>query len=337
MRRSLILVCMAVLLVIAGCTQQAEQGSGAGSEQSAQASQPASAGESQEATPGEAATLVLATTTSTYNSGLLDVLNAEFQKKYNVMVEVHAVGTGAALRMGKDGEVDVVLVHARTKEDKFLEEGWGINRRNVMYNDFVLVGPASDPAGVRGMSNITEAFRKIAEAEAKFVSRGDNSGTHTKELAIWELAGITPGGDWYEETGQGMGKTLTIASEKQAYTLTDRGTFLAYRGKLDLEIMVEGPVKGGDPVLANPYAVIAVNPKKYPDRNYELAMLYIGFLTSPEGQKLIADYKKNGEQLFYPDALADRENYNQYLPVTVHGLYNEEGEPYTGITLPPKG
>jgi tungstate transport system substrate-binding protein len=281
--------------------------------------------------------LVLATTTSTYNSGLLEVLNTEFQKKYGVLVEVHAVGTGAAIRMARDGEVDVVLVHARGKEDKFLEDGYGINRRNVMYNDFIIVGPKSDPAGIRGMKSAAEAFKKIAKAQAKFVSRGDNSGTHAKEQTIWKLAGITPSGDWYEQTGQGMGKTLTIASEKQAYTLTDRGTFLAYKGKLDLEVLVEGPVKGGDPTLSNPYAVIAVNPKKYPDRNYELAMLYIGFLTSPEGQKLIAEYRKNGEQLFYPDALVDRENYNQYLPVTIHGLYDEQGEPYTGVTLPPKG
>lgn len=314
---------MALLLLIlsVGCTTKASENVGA--EGSA----------SNEAMP----TLVLATTTSTYNSGLLEVLNTEFQKKYGVLVEVHAVGTGAAIRMARDGEVDVVLVHARGKEDKFLEDGYGINRRNVMYNDFIIVGPKSDPAGIRGMKSAAEAFKKIAKAQAKFVSRGDNSGTHAKEQTIWKLAGITPSGDWYEQTGQGMGKTLTIASEKQAYTLTDRGTFLAYKGKLDLEVLVEGPVKGGDPTLSNPYAVIAVNPKKYPDRNYELAMLYIGFLTSPEGQKLIAEYRKNGEQLFYPDALAERENYNQYLPVTIHGLYDEQGEPYTGVTLPPRG
>jgi tungstate transport system substrate-binding protein len=315
---------MALLLLMLslGCTTKASENVGA-----------QEGSTSNEAMP----TLVLATTTSTYNSGLLEVLNTEFQKKYGVLVEVHAVGTGAALRMARDGEVDVVLVHARGKEDKFLEDGYGINRRNVMYNDFVIVGPKSDPAGIHGMKSAAEAFKKIAEAQAKFVSRGDNSGTHAKEQTIWKLAGITPSGDWYEQTGQGMGKTLTIASEKQAYTLTDRGTFLAYKGKLDLEVLVEGPVKGGDPTLSNPYAVIAVNPKKYPDRNYELAMLYIGFLTSPEGQKLIAEYRKNGEQLFYPDALAERENYNQYLPVTIHGLYDEQGEPYTGVTLPPKG
>jgi tungstate transport system substrate-binding protein len=315
---------MALLLLMLslGCTTKASENVGA-----------QKGSTSNEAMP----TLVLATTTSTYNSGLLEVLNTEFQKKYGVLVEVHAVGTGAAIRMARDGEVDVVLVHARGKEDKFLEDGYGINRRNVMYNDFVIVGPKSDPAGIRGMKSAAEAFKKIAEAQAKFVSRGDNSGTHAKEQTIWKLAGITPSGGWYEQTGQGMGKTLTIASEKQAYTLTDRGTFLAYKGKLDLEVLVEGPVKGGDPTLSNPYAVIAVNPKKYPDRNYELAMLYIGFLTSPEGQKLIADYRKNGEQLFYPDALVDRENYNQYLPVTIHGLYDEQGEPYTGVTLPPRG
>ncbi|WP_457555422.1 substrate-binding domain-containing protein [Candidatus Pyrohabitans sp.] len=287
--------------------------------------------------PGEMPRLVLATTTSTYNSGLLGVLNSEFQKRYGVLVEVHAVGTGAALRMARDGEADVVLVHARAKEDRFLEDGYGINRRNVMYNDFVIVGPRSDPAGIRGMKSAAQAFTRIAQAKAKFLSRGDGSGTNAKEQEIWRLAGITPSGEWYEQTGQGMGRTLTIASEKQAYTLTDRGTFLAYKGKLELEVLVEGPVRGGDPVLANPYAVIAVNPKKYPERNYELAMLYIGFLTSPEGQRLIAEYRKNGEQLFYPDALVDRENYNQYLPVTIHGLYDEEGEPYTGVTLPPRG
>ncbi len=314
-----VLFAIAVLLLITpGCLSQ----------QSGSASAPAATTKK----------IVLATTTSTYNSGLLGVVNPAFQEKYDVLVEVHAVGTGAAIRMARDGEVDVVMVHARSKEDKFLEDGYGINRRNVMYNDFIIIGPKSDPAKIRGLTSATEAFKKIAQAKANFLSRGDNSGTVTKELTIWKLAGITPSGDWYEKTGQGMGKTLTIANEKQWYTITDRGTFLAYENKLDLDVMVEGPVKSGDPVLANPYAVIAVNPKKYPERNYELAMLYIGFLTSPEAQKLIADYKKNGEQLFYPDALVDRDDYNQYIPVTTHGLYSEEGKPYTGeTTLPPTG
>lgn len=265
--------------------------------------------------------LVLATTTSTYNSGLLDVLNPVFQEKYNVIVEVHSLGTGKAMKMAKDGEADVLLVHARSKEDVFLEEGYGVNRRDVMFNDFVIVGPENDPAGIRGSKKAAEAFKKIAESKSLFFSRGDNSGTHTKEKEIWKLAGIEPTGDWYQATGQGMGNTLTIANEKNGYTLTDRGTYLAYKGRIDLEILVEGPVKGGDKILANPYAVIAVNPGKYPDRNYQMAMAYIAFLTSPEGQKLIREYKKNGEQLFYPNAIHDKENYNQYLPVTIKGPY----------------
>lgn len=265
--------------------------------------------------------LVLATTTSTYNSGLLDVLNPVFQKEYNAVVEVHSLGTGKAIRMARDGEADVLLVHARSKEDVFLEEGYGVNRRDVMFNDFVIIGPKSDPAGIKGSSKAMDAFKKIAESKSAFFSRGDNSGTHTKEKEIWKQAGIEPKGEWYQATGQGMGNTLTIANEKKGYTLTDRGTFLAYKGKIDLEILVEGPVKGGDKLLSNPYAVIAINPAKYPDRNYQLAMAYIGFLTSPEGQKLIGNYKKLGEQLFYPSAIKDKENYNQYLPVTIKGTY----------------
>jgi tungstate transport system substrate-binding protein len=267
--------------------------------------------------------LVLATTTSTYNSGLLDALNPIFQQKYNAIVEVHALGTGKAIQLAKDGEADVLLVHARGKEDKFLEEGYGINRRDVMFNDFVIIGPKSDPAGIKGSAKAAEAFKKIASAKATFFSRGDNSGTHAKEMQIWKQAGIEPKGEWYLATGQGMGQTLTIANEKQGYALTDRGTYLAYKGRIDLEVLVEGPVKGGDETLSNPYAVIAVNPAKYPDRNYQLAMAYIAFLTSPEGQKLIAEFKKNGEQLFYPNAIQEKENYNQYLPVTIHGSYGE--------------
>lgn len=276
--------------------------------------------------------LVLATTTSTYNSGLLDVLNSVFQKKYNAVVEVHSLGTGKAMQMARDGEADVLLVHARGKEDKFLEEGYGVNRRNVMFNDFIIIGPKSDPAGIKGSAKAAEAFRKIAEAKATFFSRGDNSGTNAKEKLIWSKAGIEPVGEWYLATGQGMGKTLTIANEKQGYTISDRGTYLAYKGKIDLEILVEGPVKAGDETLSNPYAVMAINPAKYPSRNYQLAMAYIAFLTSPEGQRLIAEFKKNGEQLFYPDAVQQRENYNQYLPVTIHGLYDENKEGYTGVT-----
>ncbi len=289
--------------------------------------------------------LALATTTSTYNSGLLGVLNPVFQKKYNVLIDVHAVGTGAALTMGKDGQVDVVLVHARNLEDKFLEEGYGINRRDVMFNDFIIMGPKNDPAGIKGSKSAMEAFKKIAAAgklgKIKFLSRGDRSGTNEKELIVWKDTGITPSGKWYQKTGQGMGRTLTIANEEKAYTLSDRGTYLAYlsKGKLDnMAILVQGPLDGGDPLLANPYGVIAVNPYKYPKRNYGLAMLYISFLTSPEGQKIIKDYKKNGQELFYPDAIKPVDDFNQYLPITIHGLYNKTGSPYTGITtLPPTG
>ncbi len=269
----------------------------------------------------EPAKLILATTTSTYNSGLLDVLNPVFQKKFNAIVEVHSLGTGKAIKMARDGEADLLLVHARSKEDIFLEEGYGVNRRDVMLNDFIVVGPRSDPADIRGSRKALEAFRKIAKSKSAFFSRGDDSGTHAKEKEIWKLAGIEPTGEWYQSTGQGMGNTLTIANEKQGYTLTDRGTYLAYKGRIDLEIMVEGPVKGGDELLSNPYAIIAVNPGKYPDRNYQLAMAYIGFITSPEGQELIGNYKKLGEQLFYPNAIREKENYDQYLPVTLKGGY----------------
>jgi tungstate transport system substrate-binding protein len=278
-------------------------------------------GTSHPVTEKESARLVLATTTSTYNSGLLDVLNPVFQEKYNAVVEVHSVGTGKAIQMARDGEADVVLVHARSKEDAFLKDGYGVNRRDVMFNDFVIVGPKSDPAGIRGSPKAVDAFKKIADSKALFFSRGDNSGTNTKEKEIWKRAGITPQGGWYQATGQGMGNTLTIASEKRGYTLTDRGTYLAYMGKLELQILVEGPVKGGDEILSNPYGVMAVNPGKYPKRNYQLAMAYIGFLTSPEGQKLIGNYRKKGEQLFYPNAIGDKENYDQYLPITYKGRY----------------
>lgn len=303
MKKIVSLLILALLIVMAGCTAK-------------------SGGEVADTSAKPDMKLVLATTSSTYNSGLLDVLNAEFQKKYNVYVEVHAVGTGAALRMAKDGEADLVLVHARKLEDEFLEQGYGVNRRDVMFNDFIIVGPKEDPAGIKGMKSAVEAFRKIANAKATFISRGDNSGTNVKELEIWKLAGIKPEGAWYQQSGQGMGNTLRIANEKSAYTLTDRGTFLAYEGKLNnLEIMVEGPVKGGDKILANPYGIIAVNPAKYPERNYQLAMLYIGFITSPQGQQIIKNYRKNGENLFYPSAIKEKDNYNQYLPVTINGEY----------------
>jgi tungstate transport system substrate-binding protein len=246
--------------------------------------------------------LVLATTTSTYDSGLLGVLNPVFERKYNCVVKVIPKGTGAAIQTAKDGDADIILVHSRKMEDAFVNEGYGVNRRDVMHNDFVIIGPESDPAGIKGMSDASEAFRKIAQSQALFFSRGDNSGTHYKEQAIWEKAGITPTGTWYQSTGRGMGDTITMTNEQLGYTLVDRGTFYSREANIELIVLVEG-----DPLLYNPYGVIAVNPAKYPDVNYELAMCYIAFLTSPEGQRMINEYRKNGKQLFYPDAIREFE------------------------------
>jgi tungstate transport system substrate-binding protein len=242
--------------------------------------------------------LVLATTTSTYDSGLLDYIIPVFEEKYGVSVDVIAVGTGQALAMGEAGDADVLLVHARAREDAFVEAGDGTARYDVMYNDFVIVGPADDPAGIKGMESAADAFATIAESGATFVSRGDDSGTHTKEKAIWEAAGIEPEGDWYLSAGQGMGAVLTMSGESQAYTLSDRATYLsALADGLDLEIMVEG-----DPILFNPYGVIPVNPETHPGVNIELAEQFVEWLTSVETQELIGSFTVNGQALFTPDS-----------------------------------
>jgi tungstate transport system substrate-binding protein len=238
--------------------------------------------------------LKLSTTTSTDNSGLLAYLLPAFEKNNNCKVDVIAVGTGKALKLAEAGDVDVTLVHARSKEDKFVAGGFGVNRRDVMYNDFVIIGPANDPAGVKSAKTAAEAMKKIADAKATFVSRGDDSGTHTKEKILWKNAGVQPAGDWYIEAGRGMGEVITMATERQGYTLTDRGTFIAYQGKTDLPL-----VFAGDAALFNPYGVIAVNPEKHPHVNYKLAMTFIAFLTSPQGQKMISDFRMNGQQLFF--------------------------------------
>ncbi len=239
----------------------------------------------------------MSTTTSTDNSGLLGALLPPFEAAFNVKVDVIAVGTGKALELGKNGDVDVVFVHARPAEDLFVEEGSGVNRRDVMYNDFVLIGPASDPAGINDAKTAAEALQKIAAAQAEFISRGDNSGTHQKEKLIWQEAGITPEGTWYQEAGQGMGAVLTMANDKQAYSIADRGTYLAYQNKIESTILFEG-----DPALYNPYGIIAVNPAKYPNAKYTLAMAFIGWVTSPEGQKIIKEFgiEQFGQPLFYP-------------------------------------
>ncbi len=241
--------------------------------------------------------LRMSTTTSTENSGLLKVLLPPFEKANNVKVDVISVGTGKALKLGENGDVDVVLVHSRAAEDKFVADGFGVDRKDVMYNDYVIVGPKDDPAKIKGTKSAVDAFKRIAEAKAPFISRGDDSGTDKQEKLIWKESGIKPEGAWYIEAGQGMGAVLQMAFDKKGYTLADRGTYVAYQGKTDLEIMVEG-----DKSLFNPYGVIAVNAKKHPSVNYELSKKFIDFITGPEGQKIIADFKVNDKQLFFPSA-----------------------------------
>ncbi|MBW9263678.1 MAG: substrate-binding domain-containing protein [Candidatus Thiodiazotropha sp. (ex. Lucinisca nassula)] len=242
-------------------------------------------------------TIRLATTTSTDNSGLLKELLPEFQADTGYNVHVIAVGTGKALRMGRDGDVDVVLVHARPAEDQFVAQGHGEKRFGVMYNDFVIVGPRADPAGLSKAKDATTALQLIAEHQAIFVSRGDDSGTHKKELGLWKKAAVNPQGQWYREVGQGMGKVLQIAAEMDAYTLTDRGTWLAYEKKSPLKVGFEG-----DPLLFNPYGIIAVNPQRYPDTNHRGAQALIHWLISPEGQKRINNFRIGSNRLFTPSA-----------------------------------
>jgi len=238
--------------------------------------------------------LRLATTTSTENSGLLAELLPPFETANDCKVDVISVGTGKAIKLGETGDVDVILVHARSKEDKFVAEGYGVDRRDVMYNDFVILGPPADPAGIDGTKDAAAAMAKIADAKATFVSRGDDSGTNTREKQLWKKAGITPSGDWYLEAGRGMGEVITMANEREGYTLSDRGTFLAYAAKIDLKVAVEG-----DPGLFNPYGVIMVNPAKHPHVKVDLVKKFEDFLTSEQGRALITGFRANGEQLFY--------------------------------------
>lgn len=242
-----------------------------------------------------------ASTTSTQNSGLFDYLLPLFEKKTGIKVDVVAVGTGAAIEIGKRGDADLVFVHAKEQELRGVEEGFFVDRHDVMYNDFVIIGPANDQLRIRGVKTVTEAFRKIAEGMGPFVSRGDKSGTHTKELSIWEKTGIVPAGrKWYLEVGQGMEKTQRIANEKSAYTLTDRSTWLSTKDKDRLEMTI---VLEGDPILFNQYGVMAVNPGRHKHVKYREAMEFITWLISKEGQQVIASYKdKNGNQLFTPNA-----------------------------------
>ncbi|MDO6496699.1 substrate-binding domain-containing protein [Photobacterium sanguinicancri] len=240
----------------------------------------------------------LATTTSTYHSGLLDYLLPEFKKDTGYTVEVLAAGTGKSLRMGQNGDVDLVMTHAPKAEAKFVDEGYGVLPRKLMYNDFVVVGPNNDPAKIEGMTDVTKALKNIVSYKATFVSRGDDSGTHKKELNLWKQTQIEPNFGGYKSVGQGMGPTLNMASELQAYTMTDRGTWLAYQNKLDLSIMVQG-----DKRLFNPYQVILVNPSRYPDINYQGAKTFSDWLVNPKAQAMINGYQRHGEQLFVADAI----------------------------------
>ena len=274
---------------------------------------------------GQEKVLKMSTTTSTENSGLLNVLLPEFTKETGIEVKVFAKGTGASIRDGIDGNVDVIFVHDTAREEKFLGDGYGAYRLAVMHNDYVILGPKKDPAGIKGVKNAAQALDKIAKAKSPFVSRGDDSGTHGKEQELWKATGMPlqtqttevvvegqkktlkfqyPGGlgEWYLSIGQGMGKTLTYAEEKQAYTLADRGTYIEYKyGRkqgLDLEILCEG-----DPLLFNPYGILPVNPKKHPHVQFEWADKFAKWLVSPKAQALIANYKIQGQQAFFPDAI----------------------------------
>ncbi|MFC1532973.1 substrate-binding domain-containing protein [Thermodesulfobacteriota bacterium] len=276
---------------------------------------------------GEEKVIKMSTTTSTENSGLLDVLLPELEKDTGIKVKVFAKGTGAAIRDGQDGNVDIIFVHAKSREEKCVADGFGAYRLGVMHNDFVIVGPPSDPAGIKGGHDAAAALKRVSKASAIFVSRGDDSGTHTKEQALWKATGlqlktqrmniIKKGkkstitlqhpeglGKWYLSIGQGMGKTLTYADEKKAYTLTDRGTYLNYKfGKksgVDLDILCERDAK-----LFNPYGIIPINPKKYSHVKYVLADRFAKWLVSPKVQAIIARYKIQGQQAFFPDAIPD--------------------------------
>lgn len=272
----------------------------------------------------EVKVLSMSTTTSTLSSGLLDILVPEFERGSGIKVKVIAKGTGAAIRDGQDGNVDLIFVHAKGRETAFVNDGYGTERFAVMHNDFVLLGPAPDPAEIKGKESVAAALGSIAKAQATFVSRGDDSGTHTKEQALWENSGVelqvaeqtiikkgektkirsqkpVHSENWYVSIGQGMGKVITYADEKQAYTLADRGTYIKYKyGKkpaIELDVLSEG-----DTTLANPYGIIPVNPEKHPHVQYDMAMQFVHWITGAHAQKLIADYRLEGKQLFYPDA-----------------------------------
>ena len=242
--------------------------------------------------------LRLATTTSTDNSGLLAVLHPPFETQTGIKIDVIAVGTGRALKLGENGDVDVLMVHAPAAEEKFIKGGFGVERLPVMHNDFIIIGPPDDPAGLRQTASLADTMKRISLSAAGFVSRGDDSGTHKKERVLWKTANIDPAGSWYLSVGQGMGAVLQIANDKLTYALTDRGTYLAYRQKIDLDILYEGAEE-----LLNPYHVIVVNPKRHPHIKTKLASQYIAFLRGKEGQDIIRNFTIAGKALFHPDVI----------------------------------
>ena len=294
--------------------------------------------------------MILSTTTSTYDSGLLTFLIPIFEKSNHVKVKIISVGTGQAITTGRKGDADVLLVHARAQEDQFMADGFGLFRDDVMYNDFIIVGPASDPAKIKGMTNATAAFTKLAASGSTFISRGDNSGTNTKELDIWKSAGITPAGKpWYLSAGQGMGEVLMMTDQKQAYTLTDRATYLAYQqgGKINLPILVQGS-QG----LLNPYGLMPINPAKYPTVKVDLAVRFADFMTGLPGQELIKSFgvEQYGQTLFFPDStewkatrsldivlpsgktIAYRLNDVRKFPVTTIKVYPQNNQSLTPVS-----
>lgn len=263
---------------------------------------------------GVSGDLTLATATTAYDTGLLDVLHEEFTERYGVRVKTLVQGTGAALRTAADGDADVVITHARRAEDEFLRAGHGINRRDLMHNDFLVVGPEDDPAGIEAVKNDPlAAFEAIAKTDSLFLSRGDDSGTHIRERMLWEKCDVEPSGRWYQATGDGMGDTLRQTDRRGAYTLVDRGTYHVMSDSTSLVRYVEGPLGGGPDILLNEYAVIPTNPARH-EVNYPVAMAYVGFLTGREGQEIIRNFGET--TLFVPDALDDDPSFDQYRPVS---------------------